>query len=137
MGYPYIPQRYAPRVNRFCQDYFNIYLNFHRPCGFAFTITDKKGKQKKVYNTYQVPYERLKSLPGAEKYLKDGITFAKLDKIAYDKSDNQFAALMQKAKQELFKSFNCKLQLPTTYISQVIHPNFTSDTVPISGSYED
>ena len=88
-------------------------------------------------NPYQVPYERLKSLPEAEKYLKDGVTFAQLDKIAYEKSDNQFAALMQKAKQELFKSFNYKLQLPTTYISQIIRPNFVSDSVSISGSYED
>jgi len=137
MGYPFISQRYAPRVNKFCQNYLNIYLNYHRPCGFATTITDKKGKQKKIYNTYQVPYERLKSLPEAEKYLKDGVTFAQLDKIAYEKSDNQFAALMQKAKQELFKSFNYKLQLPTTYISQIIRPNFVSDSVSISGSYED
>ena len=59
MGYRHIPQEYAPRINEFYQDHFNPYLNYHRPCGFADTITDKKGKQKKVYNTYQTPFERL------------------------------------------------------------------------------
>ena len=41
-----------------------------------------------------MPYERLKSLPDVEKYLKPGITFALLDKIAYAQSDNEFAASM-------------------------------------------
>jgi len=43
-----------------------------------------------------------------------------LDKTAYQKSDNEFAALMQKAKIELFKSFNShKSQLPMIYNSHL------------------
>ena len=63
------------------------------------------------------PYEKFKSLPNAKQYLKDDITFEELDKIAYEKSDNQFAEEMKKAKTELFKSFNQKLQFPTFYAS--------------------
>ncbi|MBU4142919.1 integrase [Patescibacteria group bacterium] len=132
MGYIHIPQRHADLINRFYEDYLNVYLNYHRPCGFATVICDKKGKQKKVYNTYQTPYEKLKSLKDADKYLKPDITFDSLDKIAYEKSDNEFAALMQKAKEELFKNFKNhnnfkgqKLQLPMAY------------TTFISGSYVD
>ncbi|PIY78738.1 MAG: integrase, partial [Parcubacteria group bacterium CG_4_10_14_0_8_um_filter_35_7] len=48
------------------------------------------------YKTYQTPYERLKSLKYTEQYLKEEITFEILDKIAYEKSDNECATLMQK-----------------------------------------
>lgn len=105
MGVWHIPKRFAPRINQFYQEYFNIYLNFHRPCGFATTITDKRGKEKKKYDVYQTPYERLKSLQNAEQYLKDGVTFKMLDNIAYALSDNDWAEKMQKAKQKLFESF--------------------------------
>jgi len=126
VGYQFIPKSYAPALNQFYRDYLNIYLNYHRPCGYATIITDKKGKQKKVYNIYQPPYERFKSLPNAQQYLKPGVTFETLDKIAYQKSDNQCAALMQKAKDELFNNFSRhKLQFPTVY------------TTLISGSYVD
>ena len=132
MGYIHIPQRHANLIIRFYKDYLNVYLNYHRPCGFATLTIDKKGKQKKVYKTYLTPYEKLRSLKEADKYLKPGINFEMLDKTAYQKSDNEFAALMQKAKDELFKNFKNpnnfkgqKLQLPMTY------------TTFISGSYVD
>ena len=105
LGYMHIPRTCAEMVNDFYQDHFNTYLNYHRPCGFATTITDAKGKQKKRYDTYLIPYQKLKSIPEARQYLRDGITFEALDKIAHEKSDNECAALMQKAKQELFKTF--------------------------------
>lgn len=105
MGYMHIPRTNAPTINEFYRTHFNQYLDYHRPCGFATITVDAKGKQKKIYATYLIPYEKLKSLPNVEEYLKEGITFAQLDKIAYEKSDNECAALMQKAKQILFKSF--------------------------------
>ena len=37
--------------------------------------------------------------------LKDNVSFKILDKIAYQKSDNDFAQEMQKAKEKLFKNF--------------------------------
>ena len=119
IGYRHIPKRFAPAVNQFYQNFLNPYLNFHRPCGFATIITDKKGKQKKIYKLedYQTPYEKLKSLENAEQYLKDGITFEMLDKIAYEKSDNEFAEEMQKAKAELFKNFKDMPQEMTAFTS--------------------
>ena len=103
MGYFYINQKYAPVINDFYIKYFNPYLNFHRPCGFATLKTDKKGKQKKVYNLYQTPYESLKKITGAGQFLKPGISFEKLDKIAEEYSDNEFATIMEKEKQKLFR----------------------------------
>ncbi|HUQ84786.1 MAG TPA: hypothetical protein VM077_00535 [Candidatus Limnocylindrales bacterium] len=103
MGYFYISQRYAPAINDFYHSFFNTYLNFHRPCGFATITTDNKGKQKKVYDIYLTPYEALKQIRGAQKFLKPGITFEKLDKIAMEKSDNEYANLMDKEKTKLFE----------------------------------
>jgi putative protein kinase ArgK-like GTPase of G3E family len=51
------------------------------------------------------PYQRFKSLVDCEQYLKPGITLEMLDLIAYNKSDNEFARSMKKAKEELFKNF--------------------------------
>ena len=122
IGYAFINKKEAPRINEFYRNYFNVYLNYHRPCGFAKEIIGEKGKIKKIYPqaNYTTPYEKLKSLFNAEQYLKSDVTFEKLDKIAYAKSDNQFAEEMKKAKVELFKSFNQKLQLPAFYASCAI-----------------
>lgn len=103
MGYFYINQKYAPEINIFYIKYFNPYLNFHRPCGFASLKVDKKGKQKKVYTLYQTPYDALKGITEADKFLNPEQTFEKLDKIAYRYSDNEFAKIMEKEKQKLFK----------------------------------
>ena len=102
MGYIHLSQRHAKPINDFYRNYFNPYLNYHRPCGFPTIITDAKGKRKKLYNTYQTPYERWKSLPNAEQYLREGITFARLDTIANAQSDNDCASQMQNEKQKLF-----------------------------------
>lgn len=108
MGYFYINQKYAPSINDFYLTTFNIYLNFHRPCGFATILISPKGKQKKIYNKYLIPYEALKKVPGAEKYLKPGVTFIKLDKIAMMYSDNEYANIMDKEKTKLFDKIGLK-----------------------------
>jgi transposase InsO family protein len=105
MGYIHIPRENAPRVHAFYSEYFNPYLNFHRPSGFATKITDAKGKVRKHYDEYTTPYEKLKSLPNAAVYLKPGLTFAALDRIAYAQSDTTAAQEMNKAKKALFKNF--------------------------------
>jgi len=120
LGRNFISRNYAAAINEFYRNYFNIYLNYHRPCGFATDYIDSKGKIKKKYDTYMTPYEKLRSLPNAEIFLKPGITFELLDKIAYAKSDNEYAALTQKAKVELFNKFrHQKLQFPMTYTTSV------------------
>lgn len=103
MGYFYIHQKYAPDINDFCLKVFNLYLNFHRPCGFATITTNSKGKQKKIYKTYLTPYEALKKIPNARKFLKPGITFNILDQISMQKSDNEYANIMEIEKTKLFE----------------------------------
>lgn len=105
-GYVHIPQKHAPMINEYCFKYLNPYVNFHRPCFFAETVTDKKGKVKKryPYANMMTPYEKLKSLPGASTYLRNGITFEVLDEIANSLSDNQAAVRMGKARERVFRA---------------------------------
>lgn len=105
MGHWHIDKKHAPEINRFYQEHFNPYLNFHRPCGFATLMVDERGRRRKKYKTYQTPYERLKSIKGAKKYLREGISFKALDAIAARHTDNEAAALMQAARDRLLKKF--------------------------------
>ena len=105
LGYAYIPQTCAELLNEYHRDYLNPYINFHRPCFFPVSVIDHKGKIRKTYpyKMVRTPYERLKSLPQAESYLRPGVTFEKLDAIANQMSDNQFAERMVKARSNLFE----------------------------------
>jgi transposase InsO family protein len=105
MGRSHISQINAGPINAFYRDYFNVYLNYHRPSSYATVTYDGNGKRIKKYNTCLIPYEKLKSLEKAEEYLVGGVTFAQLDVVAYEKSDNEYAALMQEKKKELFNNF--------------------------------
>jgi transposase InsO family protein len=107
-GYSHIPQKHAPKINRFCRNYLNPYVNFHRPCFFPETFTDKKGKQRKryPYDKMMTPYEKLKSLPDAETYLKEGITFKQLDDFADSISDNEAARQLNQARNRLFRTIS-------------------------------
>ena len=108
LGYSHIPQRWAPLINQFNQQHLNPYINYHRPCFFALTLTDEKGKQRKVYpyEDMMTPFDKLKSLPNAKSYLKPGISFEILNQIAHAMSDNQAADQLQKARQKLFKTIH-------------------------------
>ena len=52
------------------------------------------------------PYDKLRSLAHAEDYLKSGMNFEILDRIAHEISDNQAADQLLKARQKLFKTIN-------------------------------
>ena len=108
LGYSHIPQHFAAQINEFLGQYLNPYVNFHRPCFFAETITDAKGKQRKRYRfeTMMTPYEKFKSLGHPERFLKLGITMANLDATATAMSDNEAAEQMNVAKLRLFQSIN-------------------------------
>lgn len=108
MGWEHINQSMCDQINDYYKKYFNPYLNFHRPCAYPTVKVDQTGKKKKVYNNYQVPYEFLKSLPKAETYLKPGVTFENLDKIAYSHSDNEFATIMREEERKLFQKIREK-----------------------------
>lgn len=104
-GYAHIPQHFAQIMNEFNQQKLNPYLAYHRPCLFAETTINDKGKQKKTYRYSHVmtPWEKLKSLPHYEQFLKPDITPQQLDENAQRMSDNQAALELNQAKQILFK----------------------------------
>ena len=105
LGYAHIPQACAELLNGYHNGYLNPYINFHRPCFFPVSIIDHRGKIKKIYPYKEVmtPYERLKSVPRAESYLRPGVTLEKLGTIANQMSDNQFAERMVNARSKLFQ----------------------------------
>jgi len=102
------PQSCAELINRFNRDFFNPYINFHRPCFFPVFVIHPKGKIKKTYPYKEVmtPYGKLKSLPQAESYLRFSITFQGLNTIANQMSDNQFAERMVNARSNLFQQIS-------------------------------
>lgn len=102
-GHVHIPKKYAQVINQFQREWFCIYLNFHRPCGFSTDVVSATGKVVKKYDTYLTPFEKLKTIPEVERDLKPGITLASLAEIAGAKSDNGFAEQMKKAKEQLLK----------------------------------
>ncbi len=110
-GYSYIPQRWAALINDFNRQHLNPYLNFPRPGFFPETRTDDKGKQRKIYRyeNMMTPCDKLKSLPDTDSYLKTGLSFEILDKLAHQISDNQAADPLQKARQKLFNTIHGRI----------------------------
>lgn len=104
-GYFHIPatEVNANLINEFCVKWLNPYLNYHRPCGFATSKIDHKGKEKKIYENYTTPYEKWKSLKNPEQYLQTGKSFEELDRLAYAKSDTEFALEMNEAKATMMR----------------------------------
>ena len=105
MGHSYIQKKEAKNINIFLREYMDDYLNFHRPCGFATDFVDEKGKIKKKYDMYMMPYEKLISIPNFEQYLKPEISASSLEMISRKQSDNESAQKMQIAKSKLLKNF--------------------------------
>jgi transposase InsO family protein len=105
IGYGHIPGKQAERMQKFYTAHFNPYLNFHRPCGFATVVEGKRGKRRKVYRLkdYDTPYERLKRVPEAEKFLKPGISLKSLERRAGRMSDTEAARKMRQAKAMLLR----------------------------------
>lgn len=109
MGYAHIPRssENVALINLWYCFWFVPYLNFHRPCAFR-TETLNRQNGKRIVNypheAYQTPYEKLKGLKQADKYLRAGMSFARLNKQAYAKSDTDWAKAMSEAKDQLFKN---------------------------------
>ncbi len=106
LGYSHIPQHFATRANAFCRDHLNPFINFHRPGLFVETITDAKGRRRKcyLYKLMMTPYEKLKSLPLAERYLKPAMTFQQLDAQAVAIGDNEAAQRLNDVRATLFRT---------------------------------
>jgi transposase InsO family protein len=112
IGYGHIAAEHAEAVQKFHTAHLNPYLNFHRPCGFATVSLDARGKRQRQYKQtdYATPYEKWKSLPEAEKYLKPDMNFARLDEVARKMSDTEWARKMATAKSVLLR--RCKSESP-------------------------
>jgi len=112
IGYGHIPSQHAEALHRFYTAHLNSYLNYHRPCGYATVTLDARGKRQRRYKIedYATPYEKLKSLPNAAEYLKPGISFQQLDRLATAMSDTECARKMSTAKARLLR--RCKTESP-------------------------
>ena len=117
IGWGHIRAEHAETVQKFYTAHFNPYLNYHRPCGFATVSTAANGKRKRLYkpNDYQTPYEKLKSLPQAAQYLKEGVTFAQLDRFAQALSDTECAQKMHRAKIQLLRRVKLETPFPPLF----------------------
>ena len=112
IGYGHIPGEHAEQLQKFYTAQLNPYLNFHRPCGFATISFDASGKRKRRYlhKDYTTPYGKLKSLPQAADYLKEGVSLGRLDELARGMSDTECAKKMSEAKIKLLRK--CKIECP-------------------------
>lgn len=105
MGHGYIPKKYSTAINEFYRAHTDDYFNFHRPCGFATSYIDRRGKEKKRYDTYLVPFERFKAVSEWEQCLRHGITAVSLEAQARKESDNECAKRLQESRGKLFRTF--------------------------------
>lgn len=118
MGYHHIPQPFASRINKFYREHLIPYLNFHRPCAFPKVQISPNGKKKITYppENYMTPYEKLKSLPNWQQYLRLGVIPEMLEKQANLKTPNQSAKEMQEAKQDLMKIIGNSAIFPSSQV---------------------
>ncbi|PYT37093.1 MAG: integrase [Acidobacteria bacterium] len=108
MGYDHIESRHAEAIEVFYEQYFNPYLNFHRPCGVPEVMTNSKGKRRRIYRWYATPWEILRQLPDMTRHLRSDMTRAELERQASTDSDTEVARRMQEAKEKLFAGFRQK-----------------------------
>jgi transposase InsO family protein len=108
IGYGYIAAEHAEAINAFYQQYFNPYLNFHRPCGVAEERVNDKGRKRRVYRWYATPWEILRQLPDVARHLHSDVTITELNNVACAESDTACARKMQAAKRKLFASLRQK-----------------------------
>ena len=105
MGYGYIAAEHEVAVQSFYVQYFNPYLNFHRPCGVPERIVNAKGKEKTEYRWYATPWGILRQLPGLAGHPRPDLTVEELNRRAQRQTDLEAALAMQAAREKLFARF--------------------------------
>ena len=105
LGHSHIPEHLAPQANAFLRDFLSPFLNHHRACLFAVEVEAANGRRRRKYpqELVMTPYEKLRSLPGADGFLKPGITFEQLDAAAHAATDLEAAQEVQRARKTLFR----------------------------------
>ena len=112
MGYSHVNQNLSDEINNYFKDFLNPYLNFHRPSLYVTEMFKREnGRDREVYEA-KIPYEKLKEVSKDLKrnFLKPGITFRKLDEIAYKYSDNEFAKILREEEKKLYSLIYKKKQ---------------------------
>ena len=104
IGFGHIRSEHAAAFDRFYQEHFNPYLNFHRPCGVPEVRTAKNGKTKRIYRWYATPWEILRQTPDVARHLRPDLTLNQLAVQAAAMSDTEAASQMREAKRKLFAS---------------------------------
>jgi hypothetical protein len=110
IGYGFLGKEKASQLNNF-YSLFNEYLNFHKPCAFAESKSDEKGKIRKYYpfENYMTPFQKLKSLPDYGAFLKNSVSKISLEKIASRYTDNDIATMLHVKLSKLLKEENINL----------------------------
>lgn len=109
MGYSHIPEIMTALLNEYYTNYFNVYINYHRPSLFVTkTKVDNKGKEKKIYGEAKVPYDKLQEVSRKKErsFLKESITFEDMDKVAHARSDNEYVTFLREKERILFKKIS-------------------------------
>ena len=114
MGWGHIAAGHAETVQKFYTAHFNPYLNFHRPCGFATVTTAANGKRKRIYKPAHYA-TKFQSLPQAGTFLKPGVSFAQLDRLAAAMSDTECAHKMSAAKTALLRQVKLESPFPPRF----------------------
>jgi hypothetical protein len=101
LGFGHIGGQHAEAINQFHRRHLNPYLNFHRPCAVAEIVEEPNGKRRRIYRRWATPWEIFSQTAECAKYLKPGVTVARLQELADEQSDTEAAIAMQKVKQKL------------------------------------
>ena len=112
MGYWHLNGSLADKINQYDQNFFNVYLNFHRPCLFLTeTETDSYGRERRIYGEVKTPYAKLKEIYEHLKkdFLKKMTSWEKLDRIEKEYSDNEFAQILREEERKIFNE-NIRLE---------------------------
>ena len=104
LGHAHIPARFAPLVHEFASATLSPYLNYHHPCLFPTEVVGDDGKVRKVYRDADLatPFEKLRSIPDAQRFLKPGVDFETLDAEAHAESDLAAARRVKEERDRLF-----------------------------------
>ena len=104
LGYGHIPRLFDAEVDAFVHRVLSPHLNYHHPCLFPSEEIDASGRTVKRYRDQDIktPFEKLKSLPSAERHLKTGVSLEQLEAQARAESDLQSAENLNAARSKLF-----------------------------------
>ena len=106
LGHIHVPHALVPHVNAFLHDHLCPLLNFHRPCLFPTEVISSSGRIRRRYRQQDVatPYQKFKSLPAAETFLRPGVTLDSLDQCAAATTHLAAAQAAQRARAQLFRA---------------------------------